>query len=621
MQQNKKSVLILGLLLLLSLCLSLPLFFSELLSHWHSTILGDHGDGFFVMWVMRHNIFHLLNGELSSILNGRIFFPDAGPTMLFSETLFVPTVIFLFSSFFDAHIFGAFNLTVLISTFLTLAAHAFLLAQMLPTAEQPKDKRIRYLLIFLFATIGTFNLGRQIYYVHFQNLFSFFLILQVGGAYQHLKNDDTKGLHLMMIGFVAVTYSALYFAVLGSALLFFWGWIFLFAKGVKETLRFAKSKGWVIALYLAPVAALSVLYGKQHKESALIWPIHAQFRDLYTPPNFAYIRQIVAPYFKWPLQHHEIPMYLGLSLILLLLVITASKLSVFPKYILTGLKHKFVWAFMFGYILTGYFRWISPEIGAQIGWLTIAMLVFGSMALFARATEKRKGNVGLVMIIFSMLITYEICFGTQGVTTGTDYDVSVWGVFVKLLPGMHKIRVVSRFGPVALSFLLALVALWFWLKISSGGRHKNWWIAFAISFCILFQVEHFGKIRINSYESKTLRPSPEETLELNKIQGPLASFPTAPFFINTWIMHYVVELPNIHLVNGYSGQNRPSFLSIMKTPVELEPNCRQLEELKNRGIHQGIILKPLLSGYSAENLQPCPVNFIYENEKIKLFSF
>ena len=593
-------------------------------------ILGDDGDGFFNLWVMSHNSQHFLSGSLKGILDGRIFFPNQQNSMLLSDTLFLPSILFTILEPLHLSGFARLNATSLILGIASFFFHWLFFHSLWRLAQDDLkfqvDKKASYSSYFLvpfFAYIANYSAGRSIFYVHFQNISSFWVIAIITGFCVYLQNRQSKWLYLSMLGFVAVNYSSQYFGVLSAIVVILFG-LCLLAEGSKTIVKIIKQH-WVALLCTgALVAPIILLYAKVHNVSTKDPTRNAQgigWLDLIRPVRGTGAFDFLSPIFgTFSPTNHEMPAYLGYALILALVGILAGTYKIWREWIEALFRHRLTRWLALAFITISILR----DYRHVVAWpalLLITLSIFGGWLMAWK--WRLKNNISPVgfFLLGSALVIYSLSFGPSHFFRSVNPDASLWGVWAWLVPGVHKMRAIGRMAPIGQTLLLGFVA-WFLFKKVLQEKSKVKFATLCLTSAVWMFVqacEHDSDLYITSPSSKYLTSTADENDFFNGLIDPILAFPVVPFHASTYPMLYFVNFPNVKLMNGYSGSSPSHYGLLMSSGTPDLPSESQIYLANQLGVATFVVFKSFFSTLQLEILKSKWHHNIFENERFYVF--
>jgi hypothetical protein len=607
--------------------------FTPIFSDLEGSILGDAGDGFFNLWVMTHNSQYFTSGRLQGILDGQIFFPNNANTMLLSDTLYLPSILFTLLEPLGLQGFARFNVTALILGVCSFFAH-WLFFHFLwrsrsveSSLKIPNDKSISvnwyYFLVPSFAYLASFSSGRSIYYGHFQNISSFWVVIAITGCAGYLENRFSRWLYLAMFAFLAANYSTQYFGVL-TAIIVLVFIICLLAEGPIEALRIAKRHWLALTFTVTAFAPLAWLYGRAHGAHSGNLPrsvIGISWKNFLQPvPGTGAFNFLNPKFGPLPWTNHELPAYLGFALIISIAIILVTTFKMWWNCVKVLAKNRFVQLFVAIFILIAILRDFR-HLTAWPALLTVTVATIGSLVMGWKWRKRQSVSpVGFYLVAIAVLI-YGLAFGPSYFFREMHPDPSLWGMWAWLVPGVHKMRAIGRMAPIGHTVLLGIVA-WMAFRIILAEKSKKTNLLFGIicSVGMLIQAcEHESDLYITKPSSDVLAFSGDENLFFGSLKEPILAFPVSPFHISTYAMLYFTHYPKINLMNGYSGSSTPQYDELIASGPPDLPSDRQVAIASTLGVDTFVVFKNLIGKDSMSVLKAKWANSVFENDRFYVF--
>lgn len=619
------------LLLIIGLIRHTSAIFSDLTGH----IFGDAGDGFFNLWVMTQNANHFLKGTLQGILDGQVFYPNNAGTMLLSDTLYLPSILFAALEPFGLDGFSRFNIVALSLCCCAFLAHwfffHFLWCAALTESNskssspplQPKRFDWTYLLVPGFTYVGSFSIGRSIYFMHFQNISSFWAVSAVAGCGGYLQFRRPAWLYLAMVSLVAANYSTQYFGVLVAIIILIFA-LCLLGEGSRTMLDFTKNHWLSICATAIAIAPIVILYGSTHGAHGTDLPRNVMgftWRELLRPVSgtgaFNFLNPKIGPL---PGTNHELPAYLGFSLIAALFAIFYSTFGIWHSWLFSLARHRAVQVFAIALAvvasLPSYRQWTARP---ALVILTVAAL--GSIvAGWKWRTKAKISPIGFYLIAVAIAV-YGLAFGPSHFYRNFQPDASLWGIWAWLIPGVHKMRAVGRMAPIGQIILLGLVAWFLFRRIAREASPRIRTLFFTIALFLMFlqAAEHDSDLYITTPSPAVLTTLPAEEEYFGALQGPILAFPVSPFHISTYAMLYFTHFPNIYLMNGYSGSATPRYYELMASGAPEMPSDKQISMANQVGVDTFVVFKELISDSQLAELMKKWNNKAFDNNRFYVF--
>lgn len=571
------------------------------LPSWNHAIFGDEGDGFYCMWVMGHNIQTLTKFDMSGWLDGRIFFPIRDPTILWSENLLFPSIIYGLFQSLGLGSFAAFNTTGLILFFFSYLSVIAFFSAILNTQ---KDRRTTAtILVIIAAFCTTFHVGKYVYFMHFQNLSSFWVIIAATGLIHIFRENERLGIRLLSLGIIGCLYSAMYFAVLAVTLTLVSLPFYLIVHGWKKAFsRLLDNKFTVVALILVSSPILAA-YGMVHSQPSQPGDVHfysgIDFINFFKPfqkSNAFTLAETFLGQLTWT--DHEQPGYLGYATIVLIAVMVFNIRNelwlMFRNLMVTKGGGAFLCAVLIASLFRNFKDYLAIPVFISLGWLL--------MSAYMQISDKvRDGSARapLAVNLIFLIITYGLALGGSFFFRTNTWNPSVWGLLAKTIPGVTKMRAVGRLAPIGYVFLYGFLFSWLLDFAMRNRRTVIFWSAIGL-FTTAHYLEHYSQLYVNEYDPNFLNPTAAESEYFASITEPVVYFPTNKNHQNTRPMLIFSPFQNIRLMNGYSGRDVPLWVQIMDMGKDREPTHEQLLFSHLQGVRIAILDKSRLNPAQVE---------------------
>jgi len=466
-------------------------------------IFSSPGDGFFNLWVMEHVVQNMLRGT-AAVFDGRIFWPSNQYTLLWSDNLLFPSLVYRICKLLSVNMLSAYWLTSVVLFLFGFIAFAVLFYRCWCIYHPEERWNSTLILVPVFTFFASFSCGRLAFFAHFQNLSSYGIILLVLGVITNLQPaEKRKGLRLILVSEVLLLYSAPYFAVMGICLILPW-FVMRYLQGRSELIReLWRQKGWILVsgtLYGALAFAYShispPLHGLPflHDMSAGVIDIYSSFHPQVASliSSFADVREVDS----------ERLAYVGLGALiggLMLVGYTVFRL----RYILK--KWWFWLLLLFGASTLLNARELLP-VTCWIGvlfWLALLLILcrIGSLRPFRHSAVS-----AMAYLLAACLICYGIAFGPSPLFFDEHVNGTIWGLFALLVKPVVHLRAIGRFALVGHGLLLCLLFMGtqFVLQQSFSRRVRSlWW--FIILFLAGVQIWEQKDLQPNSFKNN-VRP-------------------------------------------------------------------------------------------------------------------
>ncbi len=556
-------------------------------------LFGDDGDGFFNLWVLLHNTIYGRQG-LASWMDGRIFWPENGQTLFWSDILILPTLPFAAFRAAGTALFTSFNLTVLL---LSAAAYATLLLLLRKFGEWSATGRKHAgpdWLILLFCYSMVFSIPRLTTSIHFQNLSSFGVPLVLLGLCGFSAHGRRRWLALALAAEVGMLYTAPYFAVMGSIL--FGLWLLLHGLSFPDRLRQDIGTTWWLWLAAALLALPPVLlyHRVEHPDYSpvMLHGVMASHLDhLWIPPRGPLRQWLLARGHNLERISHESLAYAGIGVLFLLPFTLALRLCRRKENNGGGSLRLFLLPALL-YLLCRLL--LAPLPIAAYGLAWAALLCFLVLVLYqALARVRRRAHAfPAVMVLLAALAAFGLALGPNPDFINARINPSLWGIFRILVPGVNNMRAIGRMAGLANTFLLVWIYLQYMPRIRAGAG--KWLLLTPVLLLILQNLEAWPvQARVNHYPVQRISPSSAELSTLRSLPAGIGCvFPTNPWPRNTHAMLYLVPVGQLTLINGYSARSTRLLDSLMAAGRDgHEPTPDQLAILERSGCNYILLWK------------------------------
>lgn len=592
--------------------------FARIFVHWDSAVFGDDGDGFFNLWVMMHNINPLREFSLASIFKGGTFYPSE-LSLLKSDTLFFPSEIYRLSRAWFDHPWGAYSMTVMTLSLMGFLAYIFFFR----TVLQPMARNSRPAEIWFWSVAGAlvtwFSAARLHYYHHFQNLSSFWLVLMVAFLIRFALHPSHRNGIAAALCFVLLNYSSQYFAILAACLILTYLVFFLASRGIGPSLTILREKGWsgfACGLLAMPIILSYALLVDIHVAFEGMWPVRVHASDFFTPLPYTPARDwLVSRGVELKVYNHENLGWYGTCLFLIL--VTGVTAWVLRRRDIPGAlrRNSRSWIFVVTLALLAF----PPGVGDAAVGLRLIILATASVFVVLMAGQfagDKPGRVVPLLLLLFAVVAYGFAAGPSRHYGSLEENVSLWGIFNAVVPGLRRMRALGRMAPMGQIFLcgLSLVLI---LRI----------IRFRAVIKTAVVVLLLGSLYEQNYEPWITYPSDEvmfasadESLYFDDIDQPVLVLPSVPFQKNTAMMLYFLNFPGVHMINGYSGSSSPEFMRIMHLESSGAPTGEVLQAAAGFGARHLLLVKERLSPEKIAEIRRMFPGPEFENGRFLAFS-
>lgn len=585
-------------------------------------IYGDAGDGFFNLWVMEYVRTSIMDGDWN-LADGRIYWPHNKNTYFWSDNLLIPTAGYSFLRFIRLDIFTAYRWTAILLSALGYLAFIWLFEIIfkLIRERRPGIPGWSEIFVILFAYLASFSSSRLIYFVHFQNLSSLWVITMIAGLIGYSRYRKRGYFIISVISLDLLVFSTAYFAITGALLLLAWI-VMELARDPRALFITLKNNIWY-ELACAAVAVPVVLgYASVNSPGQPLEYIHR----MATKPFHLYLPARGLPrylyeffFHRLPAIHHESPAYLGVGLILGIAGLVIWKFPSLLRWLLRAIKTPWFWGAVSVLII-----WkLGPA-----GWKAVncwAGVIFWLFLLVLFLLEARRRNhtdpvsFPLAYLILCLIIIYGMALGPRSHFIGSPVNPSIWGICAAILPPLTHMRSVGRLAVVGQSLLFALLLVGL---LEALGSSKKWLRRSAImaaSLIIILQTADgwMGVAPLHHYDPKNIFPRTDEKRWWSEQKGIVAAFPSIPFPLSTREMLYYSGFPDIILLNGYSGHSTPEWDRVIKLGRRwYEPNLSQVTYVEELGVDYLAIRKDRVFPEVIEDLRKQNRPIIFENDRL-----
>ncbi len=160
---------------------------------------------------------------------------------------------------------------------------------------------------------------------------------------------------------------------------------------------------------------------------------------------------------------------------------------------------------------------------------------------------------------------------------------------------MNKLRSVGRVAIIGIAFLFFAITLAVMNLIDKNPSKKSSILKIYFLWQAIFIIENLGTFYTSNIKEADLRLTKEERAEFEKIQSPFWVYPHLPHHLITIEMNRMIELPQLKMINGYSGKSSQLFAQLSKYPDPF--NASFYKEFKeSRGEYIIIAMEKLENG-------------------------
>jgi len=520
------------------------------------SVMGDDGDGFFNLWLLENVRKFLSDFDLNYLINTHSFYPENNLVLFWSDNMIFPGLIYSLFYGFCSNPFLSYFLTIFTALGMGFACHYLFFREVIrsTTSEKKELPTVYFLFAMMLTYLFTFSAARIQYSLHFQNFWSFLMFSGLYGMLRVLGGKLRSGLIWIGLSFTLLCYIAMYYAV-GLALLGILFFICLCGTYNKKKWLLLIRKGsliFITTVLLSTPILLGYLSNihvdtSQHLYGAVPWhlimPLYGSFAE--------YLYQSLGiPFVGY---QSESLVYIGCFSAVVALPMFCFILFQAFKFVRQSPFLLKILAFV---ILFNAAAWSIPRAYEfKVIVVTLAIALFVAFYFYSMAYALKHKKISSVSALLGLSATafYGIAFGLSSGYQHPIFNPSLLGVFNLLLPGMHSIRAIGRFGSPAFGVLLAIIAY-----IAFTRLYKKRPVLFSLTIgCLLINIPEQLKIPyINTYAAEFLfNKTPEEHKFFANLQGALVVYPMQPFHLNSYPQLYFLPYKNLSIVNGYSGRS------------------------------------------------------------------
>lgn len=586
-------------------------------------IYGDDGDGFFNLWVMEHVRTSLRDHNFNPS-DGRIYWPHNENTYFWSDNLLAPSSVYTLSLYLTQDIFTAYRRTAVLLNAMGYLAFLWLFEILFKLIRQrhsnlPKWSRF---LNLPFAYLATFSSSRLVFFVHFQNLSSFWVITLITALIGYSWYQRRRYYLFSLISLVFLVFSSVYFAITG--VLLFLAWMVMELVRNPRNLFFTLRKNFYVELAAAAVVTPIIL-----SYSTVKFPIHRleYIYQMATRPSHLYIparglTRYLYEYFTHsllPSIHHESPAYLGGGLILGVVLLLIWKSPVFYRWLERAIKTIPFWGIMILLLL-----WKLPPADWQIisSWAGVLFWI-SLFILFLRGAVRKSLSepilFPLAFLLLCIFIIYGIATGPQKDFIRSPVNPSIWGICSTIIPPLTHMRSAGRLAVLGQGLTMGIVLLGLYDILGSSKKWLRRTGAVAGLLIIIFQAADgwLSVAPLHHYNPAEIFPRSDEKTWWSERKGVVAVFPSLPFQQSTRDMLYFCGFPDIFLLNGYSGHSTEEWDRVMQLGRRWhEPNQEQIDYVESIGVNYISVRKDRVFPEVVKFLRTLNRPILFENNRL-----
>lgn len=615
--------------------LVLFLFLGIYLNYWihhqdlKNNIFGGDGDGYFNLWLLENTRLFFQNFNLNHFINTSIFYPENQGVLFWSDNLIIPGILYSILYYFNQDIFLSYNLLTYIAIIASYFTYYLFFYTIIKTIIEekfknqltPKDNWFFFFVVLLFTYNVSFSVIRLIYTAHFQNQWSFLVILGGYGCLLFLNKKHKIGIAIISCVYLTLCYTAMYYAVGFAALVLLFTLYYWTSNDLKSILLIIK-KYWSFPLCTAALS-LPILKGYasvMHRDTSQML-YTSKFRDFYNPVKGSFLYGYLHNK-GIHIQPHtdESHIYIGYAVFLLSAYIFIFYLVYVFKYIFEkkNILKLFGILFLFHLIF-----WSLPNSFYLKSFLTtsiVAVTLFYFIFYISKAVHDMRMSYVLGFLFIALLLFYGISFGYSGAFYKDYFNPSVYGVLSILIPGMRSMRAIGRFGGLGTVFLYGIILYFFVSNIIFSFKENKIKLYSTLSFVFLALMSlNLIEQKINPYvaqlDSSLLIAKPDEKDFLTKLSGNAMVFPIVPDYASTYCMIYFLPFNQIKLVNGYSGRSSLFFTDIVKYYSENIPKQSFVDLLQKKNVSFLVFQKWRYSENDIKNILLRFSNVLFHNDR------
>lgn len=563
---------------------------------WESNgIFGDNGDGFFNLWLLEKGNHKLFDFDLKNFTNGGIFWPENNYSYFLSENYLLYAPIYEIMKSLSGNIFQSYSWLSLLLVLAGFLSHYFLFSVVYKAFTLEGSHPSYKIMIPFLAYFATFSEAKIRYFIHWQNLSYFWLVLCLGSMIAYSAKVYAGRVNQLFFSIIVITplfllLSSVYFSLVACTLIVIWS-LLQFSLNFEKFFRSLFQLKFFILATLLIFATVAYFYTqvKLYKYSEWVaYGYATRFWHLVLPAAGMF-REILESFgIKVPVVDHEACAYIGLGASMSAVLLFVA----FRKQILERgqamLQSKVFWMTMLLLIATRLIRYFSP---AASGFLIVLTLFSLLMYFVLRLRSVQEGNKVVVTFSIlgaSLLVFYGISFGPLRHYIDRPFNGSLYGLFKTFFPPIGNMRAIGRVAGLGHSALLASLFAAYLLYVQKNSQKKQQGMAItAVIICFFLQFsDPLGvKAHRSHYDLSAVTPQiPMNHDWWKDKKGSAVVFPSNPYHHNVSPMLYFSHFSDLNLLNGYSTRSLDHWTKVMEMGRgQAEPTSLQIDYVKNIG--------------------------------------
>jgi hypothetical protein len=578
-------------------------------------IFGDEGDGYFNLWLLEKSKYFWTHFDIAFLVRSNIFCPDGRLVLFWSDNLLAPGVVYSLVYSITRDMILSYNLLTYIMILLNFCIALFFFLTLAVIANN-KERDIPFAFLLLIpwaAAVVVFSDTAMMFTFHFQNNFMPLILLGAALSLRIYYCLDDLSRYALPSVFVILFYATPYYAVGYALLCGVFAFFFLFSHRKSEIYDFVKKNYIYYALAGLAVCPVLVGYFKAKVSYGSQLDYGSVWKHILTPiagsRMFSTLSEMGVPVKEYI---HESLIYSGVFIFPL---VALTLLTMIARFILYHKKEPIV---LFLLVLS------ASSLGGYIifpGWIrarfVVVLLILS--CLIAVGVKYCQGDklalyfIGLCMVLFA-----GFALGPSAQGLPNRLNPSVWGAIAFILPRTRSIRTVGRFGYIAfafsIGFLVYSVFVW-WRTIAVRWVRTAIYSVVFLAIILTIGLDQSIKPLFGQYKFFMLVPTEDEMKYFQQNPGLFYYLPADPWHYPASFMVYSAAMPEIRLVNGYSGRSSAIYDSIRQT---IKTSFREdgLEILKKNGIRGAVFDKLRIDPKQLEEQKTLKgTQIVLENER------
>jgi len=574
----------------------------------YAEVLGDKGDGYFNYFVLEH-VRSFLVGDQAALSNAGMFWPDHENTFWWSDNLLLPGILYTALHLVTEPPGMAAYLSAVFWTLAGMAAAWCLFGEVLKSViAETASRRLGWQVLFIvLAYVMTFSIARMQALLHFQNLGVVCVIVQMVFAMRHLRWGRRRDLTGLAACETGLLFFSPYLALIGAVILSAWAFCFvansdrnrryLFFRDLMWSLPWALPAGWIFRNY--------------SRADPLYYPLVEVVRRSARLGN--YLRPHEGSFLSDALPQIYPGGYLGVGLISYALIMLGVCSWIYRLSLKAFLQQRviLIWAGVLALSCVD-----AREIYPLTVWLRLITLLAPPGALLWAIHRKKipAARVPFGFLLLSGYLLFGVTLGPLMTFREQLFDPGIWGWYRQLLPGFGAMRDLLRFMPLV---QLLLTCILFGVTLMLPRRK---WIWTAGLVCISLQGWEARNARPDtSALTEDLQLSQPEQAFFSSLEGAMLVTPLDPFHRNARYLLMWRSVPDLYLVNGYSGRNTKTFSHLMRLERETGRASEPvLQEARRLGVSFLCLYRPHVEELAQlKALETLPL--IFQNDRFLVF--